>query len=114
EEMNYFDIVVLLYYIENDPEFKKIKEKIKEKILSKYKDFNNKNTELILLSMDIFACPFLDKNFKIEILEYCKIDKKNIQNYIIKFSMKQKFWFTKWKNVDILKELEEKKSYEVY
>ncbi|HEB9313537.1 TPA: RNA-directed DNA polymerase [Campylobacter coli] len=114
EEMNYFDIVVLLYYIENDPEFKKIKEKIKEKILSKYKDFDNKNTELILLSMDIFACPFLDKNFKIEILEYCKIDKKNIQNYIIKFSMKQKFWFTKWKNIDILKELEEKKSYEVY
>ncbi len=114
EEMNYFDIVVLLYYIENDSEFKEIKKQIKEKILDKYKDFNNKNTELTLLSMDILACPFLDKDFKVKILENYKINKGIIQNYIIKFSMKQKFWFVKWKNVDILKELEEKKSYEVY
>ncbi|RTI86041.1 antiviral reverse transcriptase Drt3b [Campylobacter jejuni] len=114
EEMNYFDIVVLLYYIENDPEFKEIKEQIKEKIIDKYKDFNNKNTELTLLSMDILACPFLDKDFKVKILENYKIDERGLQNYIIKFSMKQKFWFVKWKNVDILKELEEKKSYEVY
>ncbi|WP_072229607.1 antiviral reverse transcriptase Drt3b [Campylobacter coli] len=114
EEMNYFDIVVLLYYIENNPEFKKIKDKIKERILKKYEDFNDKNTELTLLSMDIFACPFLDRKFKIKILECCKIEKKDIQNYIINFSMKQKFWFVKWKNINILKELEEKKSYEVY
>lgn len=113
EEMNYFDIVVLLYYIENDPEFKEIKKQIKEKIIDKYKDFNNKNTELTLLSMDILACPFLDKDFKVKILKYYEID-EDVQNYIIKFSMKQKFWFIKWKNVDILKELEEKKSYEVY
>ncbi|EAK0494256.1 hypothetical protein AAH49_07915 [Campylobacter lari] len=114
EEMNYFDIVILLYYIENDPEFKEIKEQIKEKIINKYKDFNNKNTELTLLSMDILACPFLDKDFKVKILENYKIYERGLQNYIIKFSMKQKFWFIKWKNVDILKELEEKKSYEVY
>ncbi|EAJ0349216.1 RNA-directed DNA polymerase [Campylobacter lari] len=114
EEMNYFDIVILLYYIENDPEFKEIKEQVKEKIINKYKDFNNKNTELTLLSMDILACPFLDKDFKVKILENYKIDERGLQNYIIKFSMKQKFWFIKWKNVDILKELEEKKSYEVY
>ncbi|EHH9691899.1 RNA-directed DNA polymerase [Campylobacter lari] len=114
EEMNYFDIVVLLYYIENDPEFKEIKKQIKDKIIDKYKDFNNKNTELTLLSMDILACPFLDKDFKVKILENYKIDERGLQNYIIKFSMKQKFWFVKWKNVDILKELEEKKSYEVY
>ncbi|QYH09769.1 hypothetical protein XJ49_004575 [Campylobacter coli] len=114
EEMNYFDIVVVLYYIENNPEFKKIKDQIKEKILKKYEDFNDKNTELTLLSMDIFACPFLDRNFKIKILECCKIEKKAMQDFIINFSMKQKFWFVKWKNINILKELEEKKSYEVY
>ncbi|EAL1484626.1 hypothetical protein CK571_05415 [Campylobacter coli] len=112
--MNYFDIVVVLYYIENNPEFKKIKDQIKEKILKKYEDFNDKNTELTLLSMDIFACPFLDRNFKIKILECCKIEKKAMQDFIINFSMKQKFWFVKWKNINILKELEEKKSYEVY
>ncbi|MCV3471497.1 hypothetical protein [Campylobacter sp. CNRCH_2015_0338h] len=112
--MNYFDIVVLLYYIENDPEFKEIKKQIKDKIIDKYKDFNNKNTELTLLSMDILACPFLDKDFKVKILENYKINEENIQNYIINFSMEQKFWFVKWKNVNILKELEEKKSYEVY
>ena len=95
KEMNYFDIVVLLYYIENDPEFKEIKNKIKEEVLAKYEGFNSKNTELTLLSMDILACPFLDREFKVDILKYYKIENEDMQDYIIKISMDQKFWITK-------------------
>ncbi|WP_459177936.1 hypothetical protein, partial [Helicobacter trogontum] len=42
-EMNYFDIVVLLYYIENDFEYNNIKKYIQEKITDKCKTINSKD-----------------------------------------------------------------------
>ncbi|WP_276881944.1 antiviral reverse transcriptase Drt3b [Campylobacter cuniculorum] len=109
EKMNYFEIVVLLYYIENNPEYNKIKEFIKKII----KEMPNKDTESALLSMDILTCPFLDKRFKKEILSKYNID-ENTQEQLIHFSLNQKSWFIQWKNIDIIKELEEKIAYKVY
>ncbi|TLD82541.1 hypothetical protein LS81_007710 [Helicobacter trogontum] len=103
--MNYFDIVVLLYYIENDFEYNNIKKYIQEKITDKCKTINSKDikdTELLLLIMDTLSCPFLDINFKREIASFIYKNKDDCSN-IINFSLKQKNWFVEWKNIDILK-----------
>lgn len=64
EELNYFNIVVLLFYIKDIQIYRDIKEELKIYILNKFekrKIFDWKNeTELVILLLDILTCPFLD------------------------------------------------------
>jgi len=111
--LNYFSIIILLYYIKNIKRYEDLKILIKEQIL---KHFNNginfkKNTESVLLFFDIISCPFLDENFKKEILKKVKITNENLQDAILNF---EKYWFVKWSNLNYTKELQTKKSMEVY
>jgi len=111
--LNYISIIILLYYIKNIKRYEELKVFIKEQIL---RHFNNgidfkKNTESILLFFDIISCPFLDKPFKKELLKKVKITDENLQDTILNF---EKYWFVKWLNLNYTKELQTKKSTEVY
>ena len=110
--LNYFAITTLLFYIKNINKYSEIKEKIKKQIeykLSKSKKDNlYKNTELIMLLLDSLTCPYLEEEFKIELLGTLDIENKS---EIIEFS---DCWFIKWKNFNLANEIESKKSQEVY
>lgn len=110
--LNYFEIVVLLFYIKNDKKYDNIKEKIKEHIGIKIANFSAKDTESVLLFFDLLVCPFLDVGFKKNII----MNKININNKdkCFKFIKKQKNWFVQWRSFDLEITLKNKKSSETY
>lgn len=114
-DFNYFSISVLLFYIENKPRYSAFKNILKENIRHKFKKINKDNrfkmAELIILLFDLLACPYLDNDFKRDLLNYYDIIDASEQSQILN---RQGYWFTKWDNFDFGKELEAKKSQEVY
>lgn len=78
-ELNYFCIMVLLFYIRNIKIYEPIKVELKKSIFKKFdnkKDYDWKNeTELVLLLLDTLSCPYLNEFV-------CKEDKKNITTLI--------------------------------
>lgn len=112
-DVNYFTITTLLFYIKNQEIYKKIKleiiKEIKKKINSCNKDNRKKDTELVMLLLDSLSCPFISEEYKRELLESFEItkNKKNLIDF-------RKEWFIKWENFDLSKEMELKKSQEVY
>lgn len=115
--LNYFSIVVLLFYIENKKRYAKTKSIIKSHVLEKFttisSDNRAKTTELILLFFDLLACPYLNRIFKNKLLTLYGVSTRSgrLRTAIIE---KREYWFTKWTDFDFGKELESKKSLEVY
>jgi hypothetical protein len=113
--LNFFSIVVLLFYIENKVRYSEIKNLLKVCIVEKFEkvseDNRVKTAELTLLFFDLLACPYLDETYKKKFLSMYGITDGSKQNGII---AKRKYWFTKWTKFDFGKELEAKKSQEVY
>ncbi len=122
-DLEYFSIIVLLFYIKNKNRYEDIKKQLRVIILKKFKKFNvtdrHKRSELVLLFLDLISCPYLDKPFKKELLKLRGIDKDQSQNEIINWGQKGKekenrYWFVKWKEFNLEKELDAKKGKEVY
>jgi len=115
--LNYFSITVLLFYIRNIEIYRNFKEELKKYILSYIslidKDKRRKNTEPVLLVLDLMVCPYLDESFKGELLQLFGIPVHLIPG-MIAFKEYQKYWFIKWENFDLVKELNSKNSEEVY
>ncbi len=116
--LNYFSIVTLLYYIKKINRYNNIKTKLLECIENRFvncnKDHLRKNTELTLLLMDLMTCPYINPSDKNRFLSLNGITDSLIQSKIINFSLKQKYWFIKWKDFNLAEEIEMKKSQEVY
>lgn len=70
KDLNYFNIVVLLFYIRDIQIYKPIKDELKKYILKKFKekkDFEWRNeAETVMLLMDILTCPFLNESISKE------------------------------------------------
>lgn len=144
-ELNYFSITVLLFYIKDIQLYKDIKDELKDYILKRFDDNKNiewrVNTELVLLLMDILACPYLDihnKFRKTKIIDARKRNSNSLDRYIkeekdfryqykkkvlyllgiknnqINLIESQKYWFVKWTDFDFGMELQAKRSQEVY
>lgn len=114
-DLNYFIITTLLYYIKNIGRYQNLKIKILEHIKNKFNNYNKdnlgKNTELVLLLMDLMTCPFIEKDFKKQLLVICGVIGNDKHEYIINFN---KYWFIKWTDFNLAEEIEMKKSQEVY
>ena len=112
-DVNYFTITTLLFYIKNKGIYKSIKteviEEIKKKINSCNKDNRKKNAELVMLLLDSLSCPFIDEKDKKVFLTSFGVSKN--KGTLISF---RKEWFIRWKNFDLSKEMELKRSQEVY
>ncbi len=118
--INYFVITVLLFYFKNINQYKGLKIVIKNAVLAKVKSIEKRNrtkyAELVLLLFDLIACPYLnddEKKFKKQLLTCFKVDRTE-QNDFIKFVEKQRYWYIKWDNFDLVKELNSKSSLEPY
>lgn len=126
-KLNYFSIVVLLFYLGHSKKYDKIKVALKVYIENYIKSFpiekRSKSSELTHPMLDLIACPFLSKQNKRKFFAIFK-DSKNIneskKNFktldgILNFQKRHmKYGFTKWERFNLAKELEYKKSQEVY
>lgn len=65
--LNYFTICCLLILIENNLNYKDLKDELQNDILSRFKTDWQRNAELALLFLDLNACPFLDDKFNKEL-----------------------------------------------
>ncbi|QEC77101.1 antiviral reverse transcriptase Drt3b [Mucilaginibacter ginsenosidivorax] len=67
-ELNYFSIMVLLFYIKNISIYQELKQPIKDHICERFKNVNREdrrsNTELTLLLFDVLTCPYLDDEYR--------------------------------------------------
>lgn len=122
-KLNYFSIVVLLYYFGHSKKYPTLKTALLNYIEKYIKSFpvekRGKSSELTHLILDLIACPYIKDIYKIKIYSIYK-------NYTLKsellsvrkliyFNKKHvKYWFTKWERFNLAKELEYKKSQEVY
>jgi hypothetical protein len=115
---NFLLISVLLHYYSDNKKYAAsmnfVKEVIKEKIKWTDKQLRHISTELTFLKMDILTCPYLDENYKKEILTIFDITDNQKQDDLIKYAMKQKSWFIKWKGFNMNYEVNAKVSQEVY
>ncbi|MCF6359214.1 MAG: RNA-directed DNA polymerase [Cyclobacteriaceae bacterium] len=119
-EINYFVITVLLFYFKNISQYAGLKVVVKNAIKKKIKAIPKKDltkyAELVLLLFDLIACPYLDdddKKFKKLLLTWFNVPKLE-QNDFIKFAEKQKYWYIKWDNFNLVEELNSKSSLEPY
>ncbi|TVZ49759.1 antiviral reverse transcriptase Drt3b [Olleya sp. Hel_I_94] len=124
--LNYFSIVVLFYYIGYSQKYKKVKEALITYTFKYIREYPNekrgKSSEMAHLILDLLACPYLEFRIKTKLLIYYRDDKKISQikktisdsKKLLKFHKNHKYWFTKWERFNLAKELENKKSQEVY
>ena len=117
--VNYFVITVLLFYFKDIKEYSPLKEGLKKTIIDKIEDIEEnkrtKHSELVLLFFDLISCPYLNEEeyrFKRKILDLFNV--KTEKEEFIKFVMKQKYWFTKWDNFNLVEEMNAKSSLEPY
>ena len=125
--LNYFSIMVLLFYFGHSKKYPKIKVALNTYIENYIKSFpvekRSKSSELTHLILDLIACPFLIRQDKRRFFAIFKNSKgvtelKNDFETLdkIRFFQKRhmKYGFTKWERFNLAKELEYKKSQEVY
>lgn len=115
-ELNYFTIVVSLFYMKDKVRYKNLRSFVLEKAVEKFEsvdyDFRIKKAELILLLFDLLAYSYIDiTTIKRKLLSLFLVTGATIQNDIIKARSN---WFTTWTDFDFGKELDAKQSQEVY
>jgi hypothetical protein len=118
EDLNALSVCMLLFYIGSNSKYSKLKQAILNHILYKFNSIETEkrriNTELTILLFDLLSCPFLDGVFKKELLSLYEIVDVAEQDAVIEYADKQKYWFTKWKDINLGRELNAKISLEVY
>ena len=124
--LNYFSIVVSFFYIGHSKKYLRLKESIENYTLDYVNNYpkekRGKSSEISHLILDLFACPYLDEKFKKKLLISYRSDvsladvKKTIKDAekLFEFHKTHKYWFTKWERLNLTKELENKRSQEVY
>ncbi len=113
-----FACIILLYYFGNHKCYDEQKALLKDKILKKYRlvaeSERKRNSELTILTADMMTCPFVDDEYKHNILNLIGVTEKEDQQKIMRFAKKQKYIFTRWTMFNFNKELQAKISQEVY
>ena len=121
KNLNYFSLIVVLFCMRKNNKYNKLRDLIESIIIKKFTEceekVRRKKTENTLLFFDMLSCPFIGKNTKRNILESYGIEDHAIQDEIINFQSDKKLkkvWFVKWEDFNFGKELDAKRSQEVY
>lgn len=115
--LNSIAINVLLYYIGNKRQYRELKGMLIDNILHtiRNKDIQDvhKDAESMIYVLDLACCPYVENYHKENIMNSMGLQQDEITN-LLDFGQKQKYFFTKWKGVNLTKELAAKLSQEVY
>jgi len=112
DKLNYFQIITLLYYIENKHDYTKIRINIEKSIMRRFENDVDMfvKTEMVILFFDIICCPYINDKTKrnlINITKYCKKEER-IEDKIKEINVFKK-WFVDWnKNIDLERILKKK------
>jgi hypothetical protein len=97
--LNYFQIVTLLFYIENNTNYNEIRHNIEKSVVSRYSNNNDvfAKSELILLFFDIICCPYISDKTKRDLINKTGFCNKGetIESKIYDISNKKR-WFIDW------------------
>jgi len=113
--LNYFEIVVLLYYIDIKDEYNELRFDLENAVLEKFKIVDNPfdKSEYTLLFFDFICCPFIRKELKVDIVKSARYFKNKVSDNTIQMKIseieKQKRWFMDWDiDIDLEKVLKKK------
>lgn len=116
-KLNAIAIIILLYFCRNINIFEDEKRRLLKGINKKFENSDLSklgiDAELMILALDLLACPFITNNDRKNLCVKMGIDSK-IQSRIERYFRRHKYMFTKWSEVDLTKELGAKVSQEVY
>jgi hypothetical protein len=98
ERINYFHIITLLYYFDDNAEFDKLRDEISKQIITKFENEFDPFTksELTLLFFDTINCPFIGLETKKKLIRTSKYAKGGKEEDEIVEIMKEKTWFMDW------------------
>ena len=120
KSLNYFSITVSLFYMRDKVRYKALRGHIVDAALDRLKSRSetcHKDAELVLLMFDIISCPYVIEKKKLEALGVFGISDSTLAKEIIEFpglNGKNQLWFTNWLDFNFGKELDAKRSQEVY
>ncbi|WP_455051983.1 antiviral reverse transcriptase Drt3b [Leyella stercorea] len=116
-DMNAISITLFLYYFADKKEFDELRMLIVNKACERIKnvpmELHRKTSELVILLLDLMACPYLNAESKTQIGEAFGLTKKEINN-LLRYFKNGRYMFTNWKKLNVTKELNAKISQEVY
>lgn len=112
-DLGYFSITTLLFYVCDKSRYQSIRDGLLvyiDELYSIKADSLLSDSEMIHLTLDLIACPFIGFSFKKLILSKYGVHSSSVKKII----GINEFWFTKWKDFNFTKELDSKLSNEVY
>lgn len=116
-DMNTLSITLFLYYFADGKEFDELRtlvvNKACERIANVSSEFRKKTAEMVILLLDLMACPYLSVESKTQVGDAFGLTKKEIKN-LLKYFKNGRYMFTNWKKLNVTKELNAKISQEVY
>lgn len=114
ENWTFFTIFELVHFIKNDARYQPLREVLNEQISERINRLSREgesDTEGVLTFIEALCCPWLSINAKKEWLELFKgVDRDKV----LSFALKQKDFFVKWRNYDVLEEVQHINNTEVY
>ena len=116
-DMNALSITLFLYYFADRSEFDELRtlvvDKACERIANVPAELRKKTAEMVILLLDLMACPYLTLENKTKVGEAFGLTKKEIKN-LLRYFKNGRYMFTNWKKLNVTKELNAKISQEVY
>ncbi|MGX4675847.1 antiviral reverse transcriptase Drt3b [SAR92 clade bacterium H246] len=120
KSLNYFSISVSLFYMKNKVRYNTLRDRIIDAALERIQmrsETCQKDAEMIFLLFDLISCPYVPDDKKRKALEIFDVTNTSLANDIITFTDsdgRAQRWFTNWYDFDFGKELDAKRSQEVY
>lgn len=118
--LNYFSITVVLFYMRDNCKYDTLRNHVVKVALEKFRnkpDTVTKDAELVFLLFDLISCPYIDEKDKHVALKMFGVSDSSLAMDIVQYAKsetKSQMWFTNWLNFDFGKELDAKRSHEVY
>lgn len=118
--LNYFSITVALFYMKEKVRYSKLREEVERAALGQIRrrrETCSKDAEMIFLLFDLISCPYVSEESKYEALAVFGVRDQALAKTIIEYgdgSGKGHSWFTSWWDFDFGRELDAKRSQEVY
>ena len=118
--LNHFSITVSLFYMKDKLRYSKLRRQVVKAGLDQIRirrDTCHKDAEMVFLLFDLISCPYLEENEKAEALAGFGVTDPALTKEIVEYggdAAKGQVWFTSWHNFDFGRELDAKRSQEVY
>ncbi|MCW8959975.1 MAG: RNA-directed DNA polymerase [Ignavibacteriaceae bacterium] len=118
--LNYFSITVSLFYMKNKVRYNALRTCVIDAALDRIRmrsETCKKDAELIFLLFDLVSCPYVPDDKKRMALKMFDVTDTTLANNIIASTdggNRPQQWFTNWYDFDFGKELDAKRSQEVY